>query len=69
MGMLPMETIQAGHNDSLALFRQQGKIFVCLFSTSVCLHGWIQRGDRMSGPPMKNHKTKGFLSNTGLDPL
>ena len=28
MGMLPMETIKAGHNDSLALFKKQGKILV-----------------------------------------
>ena len=27
------------------------------------------RGDRGSGPPLKNHKNKGFLSNTGPDPL
>ena len=26
-------------------------------------------GDRGSGPPLKNHKNIGFLSNTGLDPL
>ena len=26
-------------------------------------------GDRGSGPPLKNHKAIGFLSNTGLDPL
>ena len=34
-------------------------------------HGRIQRGggDRGSGPPLKNHKTLGFLSNTGPDPL
>ena len=29
----------------------------------------IQRGDRGSGPPLKNHKLKGFPSNTGPDPL
>ena len=29
-----------------------------------------ERGDRLgSGPPMKHHKTIGFLSNTGPDPL
>ena len=27
------------------------------------------RGDRGSGPPLKNHKNKGFSSNTGPDPL
>ena len=26
-------------------------------------------GDRGSGPPLKNHKAIGFLSNTGPDPL
>ena len=26
-------------------------------------------GDRGSGPPLKNHKNIGFLSNTGLDLL
>ena len=26
-------------------------------------------GDRESGPPLKNHKNIGFLSNTGLDYL
>ena len=26
-------------------------------------------GDRGSGPPLKNHKNKGFLSNTGPEPL
>ena len=26
-------------------------------------------GDRGSGPPLKNHKLIGFLSNTDLDPL
>ena len=26
-------------------------------------------GDRRSGPPLKNHKNIGFLSNTGPDPL
>ena len=30
-------------------------------------HGWIQRGDMGSGPhPLKNHKTMGFSSNTGM---
>ena len=34
-------------------------------------HARIQSGDRGSGPPppLKNHKNKGFLSNTGPDPL
>ena len=32
-------------------------------------HAWIQRGDRGSRPPLKNHKNKGFVSNTGPDPL
>ena len=32
-------------------------------------HTWIQRGDRGSGSPMKNHKNIGFLSNIGPDPL
>ena len=33
-------------------------------------HVRIQRGgDRGPGPPMENHKNKGFLSNTGPDPL
>ena len=27
------------------------------------------RGSGVSGPPMKNHKNKGFLSITGPDPL
>ena len=27
------------------------------------------RGDRGSGPPLKNHKNIGFLSNAGPDPL
>ena len=32
-------------------------------------HVWIQRGwDRGSGPPFKNHKNRGFLSNTRPDP-
>ena len=26
-------------------------------------------GDRGSGPPLKNHKNIGFLSNIGPDPL
>ena len=26
-------------------------------------------GGQGSGPPLKNHKTIGFLSNTGPDPL
>ena len=31
-------------------------------------HGRIQRGDKGSGsPPLKNHKTIGFSSNTGMD--
>ena len=29
----------------------------------------IQRGDRGSGTPLKNHKNIGFLINTGPDPL
>ena len=32
-------------------------------------HARIQRGDRWSGPPLKNHKNIEFLSNTGPDPL
>ena len=32
-------------------------------------HVRIQRGDRGSGPPLKNHKNIGFLSNSGPDPL
>ena len=31
--------------------------------------GRIQRGDRGSGPPLKNHNNIGFISNTGPDPL
>ena len=27
------------------------------------------RWDRESGPPLKNHKNMGFLSNSGPDPL
>ena len=34
----------------------------------VYAHGRIQRGDMGSGPPpLKNHKTIGFSSNTGMD--
>ena len=34
----------------------------------VYAHGQIQRGDMGSGPPpLKNHKTIGFSSNTGID--
>ena len=29
----------------------------------------FRRGDRGSGPSLKNHKNKGFLSNAGTDPL
>ena len=36
---------------------------------SLSNHGRIQRGDRGSGPPLKNHKNIGFLSNTGPGPL
>ena len=32
-------------------------------------HGRIQRGDRGSGPPLKNHKNIGFPSNIYPDPL
>ena len=32
-------------------------------------HWQIQRGDMGSGPPLKNHKTIGFSSNTGMDLL
>ena len=32
-------------------------------------HVRIQRGDRGSGPTLKNHKNIGSLSNTGLDLL
>ena len=31
--------------------------------------GGSKGGDRGSGPPVKNHKNIGFLSNTGLNPL
>ena len=31
--------------------------------------GGSRGGDRGSGPPLKNHKNKGFLDNTGPDPL
>ena len=34
------------------------------------VHGRIQRGgDKRSGPPLKNHKTRGLHSITGPDPL
>ena len=38
---------------------------------SAYAHGRIQRGDMGSGPPppLKNHKTIGFSSNTGMDLL
>ena len=36
---------------------------------SLSNHVGIQRGDRGSGPPLKNHKNIGFLSNTGPGPL
>ena len=29
----------------------------------------VREGDRGSGLPLKNHKTIGFSSNTGTDPL
>ena len=29
----------------------------------------VGEGDRGSGPPLKNHKNIGFLSNAGRDPL
>ena len=32
-------------------------------------HSQIQREDRGCGPLLENHKAKGFLSNTGADPL
>ena len=32
-------------------------------------HVRIQRGQGVRPPLLKNHKNKGFLSNTGLDPL
>ena len=32
-------------------------------------HVRIQRGDRVSGPPLKNHQNIGFLCNTVPDPL
>ena len=35
----------------------------------VILHVRIQTGGQGSGPPLKNHKNIGFLSNTGPDPL
>ena len=31
--------------------------------------GGSRGGDRGSGTSLKNHKNKGFLSNTGPDPL
>ena len=31
--------------------------------------GGSRGGDRGSGPPLKNHKNIGFISNTGPDPL
>ena len=35
----------------------------------VLSHARIKRGDRGSGPPMKNYKNIEFLRNTGPDPL
>ena len=32
-------------------------------------YAWIQRGDRGSRSPLKNHKNIGFFSNAGPDPL
>ena len=39
--------------------------------TNARIHAGIQRvkGDKGSGPPLKNHKNMGFLSHSGLDPL
>ena len=37
--------------------------------SSLRIHVRIQRGDRGSGPPLKNYKNIVFLSNTGPDPL
>ena len=39
------------------------------FKSCLLFHVRIQRGDRGSGPPLKNHKNIGFLSNSGPDPL
>ena len=33
------------------------------------MHVRIKRGGRGSGPPLENHKNKGFFSKTGPDPL
>ena len=35
---------------------------------TVCMYG-SRGGDRVSGPPLKNHKNIGFLGNTGPEPL
>ena len=32
-------------------------------------HAWIQRGTGGPGSPLKNHKNRGCISNTGPDPL
>ena len=43
-------------------------------ASTACFYKFIfmrgsRGGDRGSGPPLKNHKNIGFLSNTGPDPL
>ena len=39
------------------------------YTSSLPTHVRIQRRDRVSGPPLKNHKTIEFSSNTGPDTL
>ena len=40
----------------------------CWYSLVDKSHGWTQRGET-GGPPLKNYKNIGFLSNTGPEPL
>ena len=52
---------------------QMVNLYIFLFQIAVCTQYFIMRGSRvgdmMSGTPLKNHKSVGFLSNTGPDPL
>ena len=60
--LLPFNIIQSHPKFIVSLYQVEESI-------SVQRHAPIQRGDRGSGPPLKNHKKIGFLSNTGEDSL
>ena len=58
-----------GQADVQGVIGRTCQLVGCAIMPLKCHMRGFRGGNRGSGPPLKNHKNIGFLSNTGPDPL